>query len=29
MLRAELQRTMQQCGTPSIKEITRAAVQRS
>jgi isopentenyl diphosphate isomerase/L-lactate dehydrogenase-like FMN-dependent dehydrogenase len=29
MLRAELQRTMQQCGTPSIKEITRAAIQRT
>jgi isopentenyl diphosphate isomerase/L-lactate dehydrogenase-like FMN-dependent dehydrogenase len=29
ILRAELQRTMQQCGTPTIKEITRAAVKSS
>lgn len=29
MLRAELQRTMQQCGTPSIKDITPAAVKRA
>ncbi|MBZ5674765.1 MAG: alpha-hydroxy-acid oxidizing protein [Acidobacteriia bacterium] len=29
ILRAELQRTMQQCGTPAIKDITRAAVKRS
>jgi isopentenyl diphosphate isomerase/L-lactate dehydrogenase-like FMN-dependent dehydrogenase len=26
ILRAELQLTMRQCGTPTIKEITRAAV---
>ena len=29
MLRAELRLTMQQCGTPAIKDITRAAVKRS
>ncbi len=29
ILRAELQRTMQQCGTPAIKDITRAIVKRS
>jgi isopentenyl diphosphate isomerase/L-lactate dehydrogenase-like FMN-dependent dehydrogenase len=29
ILRAELQRTMQQCGTPAIKNITRAAVKNS
>lgn len=29
MLRAELRLTMQQCGTPAIKDITRAAVRRS
>jgi isopentenyl diphosphate isomerase/L-lactate dehydrogenase-like FMN-dependent dehydrogenase len=29
ILRAELQRTMQQCGTPAIKDITRAAVKSS
>jgi 4-hydroxymandelate oxidase len=29
ILRAELQLTMQQCGTPAIKDITRAAVKRS
>jgi len=29
MLRAELRLTMQQCGTPAIKDITRAAVRRA
>jgi len=29
MLRAELRLTMQQCGTPGIKDITRAAVKRA
>ena len=29
ILRAELRLTMQQCGTPAIKDITRAAVKRS
>ena len=29
MLRAELRLTMQQCGTPTIKDITRAAVKRA
>jgi len=29
ILRAELRLTMQQCGTPAIKDITRAAVRRS
>jgi len=26
ILRAELQRTMRQCGTPSIAQITRASI---
>jgi len=29
ILVAELRRTMQQCGTPTIKDITRAAVKSS
>jgi 4-hydroxymandelate oxidase len=29
MLRAELRLTMQQCGTPAIKDITRAAISRA
>ena len=29
MLRAELRLTMQQCGTPTIKDINRAAVKRA
>jgi isopentenyl diphosphate isomerase/L-lactate dehydrogenase-like FMN-dependent dehydrogenase len=29
MLRAELRLTMQQCGTPAIKDITRAAIKRA
>ena len=29
MLAGELRRTMQQCGTPAIRDITRAAVKRS
>ena len=29
LLRAELELTMRQCGTPSIKDITRASVKRA
>ena len=29
ILHAELQLTMRQCGTPTIKQITRASVQRA
>ena len=29
MLRAELRLTMQQCGTPAIKDITRAVMKRA
>jgi 4-hydroxymandelate oxidase len=29
ILRAELQLIMRQCGTPSIKQITRASIQRT
>jgi isopentenyl diphosphate isomerase/L-lactate dehydrogenase-like FMN-dependent dehydrogenase len=29
ILRAELQLIMRQCGTPSIKQITKASIQRT